>query len=78
MSQPWALAGTKFLIINDISSSTKWNDVILALVLCNTLGLLLVYILSQKMLLKIFPSSQKSESNLPSTNTGGIAGIFSL
>ena len=36
-----------------------------------------VHIVAKK-LLKRFSSSQKSETNLPSTNTDGIAGMFSL
>ena len=32
--------------------------------------------IDEKKLLKRFAFSQKSETNLPSTNSGGIAGIF--
>ena len=38
----------------------------------------MVYILTQKKLIKIFAFSQKSETNLPLTNKSGIGGIFLL
>ena len=81
-SQPLALAGSKFFIINDMSSSVKSNDVILALVLYenngNTLESFVSVLIDAKKLLKRFALSQQSEKNLPLTNKGGIAGTFSL
>ena len=64
-----------------ISSSVKSNDVILALVLYenndNTLEFFIGVHIDAKKLLKRFAFSQKLEKNLPLTNEGGIAGIFS-
>ena len=82
LSQPLALAGSKFFNINDMSSSVKSNDVILALVLYenngNTLESFVSVLIDAKELLKRFALSQQSEKNLPLTNKGGIAGTFSL
>ena len=80
LSQPWALAGSKFFIINDMSSSVTSNDVILALVLYENNGNKLEFFIGvhidAKKLLKRFAFSQKSETNLPLTNKGGIAEFF--
>ena len=65
-----------------MSSSVKSNDVILPLVLSennsNTLECFIGVHIDAKKLLKRFVFSQKSETNLPLANTGGIAGIFFL
>ena len=64
-----------------MSSFVKSNDVILALVLRenngNTLQFLIGVHIDAKKLLKRFPFSQKSETNLPLTDKDGITGIFS-
>ena len=79
LSQPWALAGSNFFIINDISSSVKWNDVILTLVLYenngNMLEFFIAVVIDAKKLLKRFVKN-KNQANLPLTNKGGIAGIL--
>ena len=56
-----------------MSSSVKSNDVILALVLYETLELFIGVHIDAKKLLKRFAFSQKSETNLPLTNKGGTA-----
>ena len=64
-----------------MNSSVISNDVILALVLYENNGKTLEFFIGAhtdaKKLLKILSFSQKSETNLPLTNKGGIAGIFS-
>ena len=65
-----------------MSSSVTSNDVILALVLYENNGdtpefFICVHIDAKK-LLKRFAFSQKSETNLPLTYKGAIAGIFVL
>ena len=64
-----------------MSSSVISNDVILALVLYEnndkTLEFFIGVHTDAKKLLKRLSFSQKSEANLPLTNKGGIAGIFS-
>ena len=66
LPQPQAFAGPKFFI-NDISSSAKWNNVILALVLYenngNTLEFFIGVNIDTKKLLKRFAFVQKSETN---------------
>ena len=56
------------------------NEVILAFVLCEKGGKILLFCIGvhidEKILLKGFAFSQQSETNLPSINSGGIAGIF--
>ena len=63
-----------------MSSSLISNDVILALVLYKSSGNTLEFFtgvhIDAKKLLKRFAFSQKSETNLPLTNKGGIAGFF--
>ena len=74
-SLPWALAGSKVFIVNDRSSSIKWNNVLYE----NNgdmLKILLVYILMQKSYWKDLLFSQKSEANFPLTSKGGVAEIF--
>ena len=65
-----------------MSYSVKSNDVILALVLYenngNTLEFVIGVHIDAKSLLKRFAFSQKSETNLPLTNKGGITGFFFL
>ena len=80
MTQPQALDQSKVFIISSISSLVTWNEVILAFVLCKKDGKILVFCIGvhidENKLLKRFAFSQMSETNLPSTNSGGIAGIF--
>ena len=70
---------SKVFIISSMSSLVKWNEVILAFVLCKKVGKILVFCIGihidEKHLLKRFAFSQKSETNLPLTNSCGIAGI---
>ena len=65
-----------------MSSSIKSNDVILALVLYenngNTLEFSIGVHIDTKKLLRRFAFSQISETNLPLTNKGGIAGVLLL
>ena len=65
-----------------MSSSVTSNDVILALVLYenndNALEFFICVHIDAKTLLKRFAFSQKSETNLPLTKKGAIAGIFVL
>ena len=79
LPQPWALDEPKVFIINDISSLVTWYEVILAFVLYKNvvkyLYFVLVYLLIKNIIKKI-SFSQKSETNLPSTNSGGIAETF--
>ena len=85
LSQPWALARSKFFIFNDMSSYAKWNhhdhqtikpSWSYMKIMAMRLSFLLVYILMQKKLLKRFAFSQKSKTNLPLTNKVGVAGNF--
>ena len=80
LSQPWALDESDVFIINGISSLVIWNEVILASVLYKKGGKTLLFCISvhtdEKKLLKNFTFPQKYETNLPSPNSGGIAGIF--
>ena len=82
MSHPWALDESKAFIIRSISSLVTRNEVVLVFVLYKKGGKILVFCIgvhiAEKKLLKRFAFSQKSEANLPSTNSGGIAGIFLL
>ena len=82
LPQPWALAGSRFLIINDMSSFVISNNIILALVLYKNNGNKPEFFtgvhIDAKKLLKRFAFSQKSDTNLPLTNKGGIGGIFFL
>ena len=70
----------KFFISSSISSLVTWNQVILAIVLCKKDGKILKFCIGvhidENKLLNRFSFSQKSGTNLPSTNIGGIAGIF--
>ena len=74
------MTGSKFFIINDMSSSVISNNIILALVLYKNNGNKLEFFIGvhidAKRLLKRFAFSQKPETDLPLTNKGGIAGIF--
>ena len=76
----WALDESKVFIISSISFLVTWNQVILAIVLCKKDGKILKFCIGvhidENKLLKRFSFLQKSGTNLPSTNIGGIAGIF--
>ena len=82
MSQPWGLDESKDFIISSISTLVTRNKVILAFALYKKGDEILVFYISvhmfEKKSLKGFAFSQKFETNLPSINSGGIAGILLL
>ena len=61
---------SKVFIISSMPSLVKWNEVILAFVLCKKVGKILVFCIG------VHIDKKNYSKDLPLTNSCGIAGIF--